>query len=82
MLLEWLLTPIFNFIAKGYELIRLNELNLPTWIDDTLNLVADAMMFFPIDVWVIVIANAVIWIVAQFTWAIFEWVYKKIPGID
>ena len=82
MILEWLLSPIFSLISKGYELIRLDKLQLPGWLGDTLNLIADAMMFFPVDVWVVVIANGVIWITVQFGWAIFEWVYKKIPGVD
>ena len=82
MILEWLLAPIFNFIASGYEMIRLDKLNLPGWLGDTLNLIADAMMFFPIDVWVIVIANVVLWLSLQFAWAIFEWIYKKIPGVN
>lgn len=82
MIVEFFLGPIFALLAKGFEMIRLDKINLPGWLGDFMDLVANAMMFFPIDVWVIVIANVVLWISIQFAWAVFEWVYKKIPGIN
>lgn len=82
MILELLLTPILSIVDWAFGWININQLNLPTWIDDTLNLVAKAMMFFPTDVWVIVIANVAFWMTIQFTWAIIEWIYKKIPGVS
>lgn len=82
MLIEMLLGPIFRILEKGFEMIRLDSIDLPGWLGDFMELVANAMMFFPIDVWVIVIANVVFWLTIQFTWAVIEWIYKKIPGIN
>lgn len=82
MLIELLLSPIFAILEKGFEMIRLDAIQLPGWLGDFMDLIANAMMFFPIDVWVIIIANVVLWIGIQFAWAVFEWIYKKIPGVN
>lgn len=38
--------------------------------------------FFPKTLFVIVIGNVGIWMAVQFGWAIVEWIYKKVPGVD
>jgi hypothetical protein len=37
---------------------------------------------FPRWLFNLIIANALFWKGAQLTWAIVEWVYKKIPGVN
>lgn len=82
MIVELFLTPIFSLLKGFFAFINNEGLDLPTWIDDTLKLIAKGMMFFPVDVYVIVIANIALWLTIQFGWAIIEWLYKKIPGIN
>ena len=82
MIIEAILSPIFKLIEYLFGLIRIGEIKLPGWFGDTMGLIADAMMFFPVDVWVAVLANVGFWLTLQFTWAIIEWVYKKIPGVS
>lgn len=82
MIIEALFSPIFALIESIFALIRIGEIKLPGWMGDTMGLIADAMMFFPVDVWVVVLANVGFWLLIQFGWAIIEWVYKKIPGVN
>ena len=56
--------------------------SLPSWISDTITFVGYGLQVFPQDVWVLVLINVLFWIVALISWAIVEWVYKKVPGID
>lgn len=81
MILELLLNPLFNLI-KGLISLLPQFFQLPNWIADTISLIIKAMQVFPSDVWAIVIGNILFWIVVHFTWAIIEWVYKKIPGVN
>lgn len=82
MILMLFLTPVFIVVSKVFDVVDFSNLDLPFWIDDTLALLQKAMMFFPVDVYVIVIANIALWLTIQFAWAIIEWIYRKIPGIN
>lgn len=81
MIIELVVTPIFLFIEFVISMLP-DAMELPGWLQDTANLIGKAMLFFPPDVWMIVIANIIFWHVALIAWAIIEWLYKKIPTID
>lgn len=81
MIIELLCTPIFFLIDSLISLIPV-QTSLPGWIGDTADMLSKALLFFPVDVWVIVLGNIVFWHVALIAWAIVEWIYRKIPGID
>lgn len=38
--------------------------------------------FFPLDVLSTVVTGFSLWYTVLLTWAIIEWIYKKIPGVD
>ena len=77
------LTPMFLLVGKIFDVADLDKLkDLPFGMGDTINLLSKAFMFFPIDVWIVVIMNITMWLSLQFAWAIIEWIYKKIPGIN
>lgn len=82
MLIEILLLPVIWLVDWGFSLINKLDISLPSWLGDTLSLISKALMFFPTDVYVVVIANIVFWLTLQLTWGIIEWIYKKIPGIN
>lgn len=65
---------IINLVPSG--------LTLPDWFFAFANLIQKALFFFPIDVFTTVISVVISCYGAQFVWAIIEWVYKKIPGIN
>lgn len=81
MFLELLLNPIF-LLLEGLLSFLPDSFNMPGWISDAVSLINKALIFFPSDVWGVVVGSVVFWIGFQMTWAIIEWLYKKIPGVD
>lgn len=83
MITVMLLSPLFFIVRNIFNAIDLDKLvDLPFGIGDTINLMSKALMFFPLDVWVVVLMNITAWLSIQFAWAIIEWIYRKIPGIN
>lgn len=82
MIIEFLLYPIVKIVEWAFSFINAKEIELPGWLGDTLSLISKAMMFFPVDVWVVVLTSVAFWLSIQFTWAVIEWVYRKIPGVN
>lgn len=81
MIIQALLLPIFNLIRLIINSIP-GMPHIPNWFNSTLYYLNISLMFFPLDVWLVTISNIFFWIIAQFTWAIIEWIYKKIPGVS
>ncbi len=65
---------IISFLPSG--------LTLPDWTIAFINLLQKALFFFPPDVFTTTISVIVMCLGSNFVWAIVEWVYKKIPGIN
>jgi len=55
---------------------------MPSFLSNTIDLLKIPLSIFPLDLWIAIITNLSVWFVAQNGWAIVEWVYKKIPGVD
>jgi len=81
MIVELLLRPLFLLINSLISLLP-RGISLPAWSSDAIAVLSSAMFFFPLDVWIVFIANVSFWLSAQFGWAVIEWVYKKIPGVS
>lgn len=81
MIIELLCTPVFLLIKGLIQLIPV-AFQIPNWLADLISLLIKGMQFFPPDVWAIAIGNIIFWLLLQFIWAIIEWVYKKIPGVN
>lgn len=82
MIVEYLLDIIFGLVYFCMESLPNGAFSLPDWIVSALSLITKGLGIFPIDVWIIVLSNGLFWLTVQFTWAIIEWIYKKIPGVD
>ena len=81
MLIELFFNPIFILINKLVGLIPV----LPetgSWVGQTASMLAKPLSIFPTDIWVAIFVNVIAWLAIDFVWAIIEWAYKKIPGID
>jgi len=76
-----LLTPLF-LLLRGIIVLMPSAFTMPLWAMNMLDLLFKALFFFPPDVWTTVMANVMFWLNVQFGWAVIEWVYKKIPGVD
>lgn len=82
MVTAGLLSIIFSAVYGICYLMPSAAYSLPSWSVSALKVISTGLKIFPSDVWMICIANGVFWIGLQFTWAIIEWIYKKIPGVD
>ena len=82
MILELMFAPIFLVISGFIALIPDGVISLPNWLISFISVVKTGLSIFPPHVFTIVIANIAFWLVAHMTWAIIEWLYKKIPGVD
>ena len=81
MIIQALLSPVFailksliNFIPMGFD--------VPGWFTSFIAMVQKLLFFFPQDVFIVILAYGIFKSGALITWAIIEWVYKKIPGVD
>ena len=81
MIIELVTSPMFLLIDSIIALIP-EGLVLPNYISQTLDLLKYPLSIFPVDLWVVIISNVTFWYGAQMSWAIIEWVYKKIPMIS
>lgn len=81
MIIELLLTPIF-FIVNGLISLLPKMGELPSWVNDFLNVVSTGLTIFPIDVWIFAIGSIVFWRFGLIAWSVVEWLYKKIPGVS
>ena len=73
---------MFDVVSYLIGLLPEIDFELPGWADETLALLSKALMVFPADVWIAIIFSVGFWTSIHFSWAIIEWLYKKIPGVD
>lgn len=45
-------------------------------------ILAYGLYFFPLDLWLFIIAHGIMFTGASLAYAVAEWVWKKIPGVD
>lgn len=81
MIFQAIFDAIYDFLLTVVALLPVVG-DLPGWIDNTYNVLSWGLMFFPKDVFYALIGSFVFWMAAHFAWAIIEWIYKKIPGVD
>lgn len=81
MILELICTPLF-LLLRGIILLMPTAFTIPDWGISFIALIQKALFFFPGDVWFMVVGNIVFWLLSQIVWAIIEWGYKKIPGVN
>lgn len=81
MIFEALLSPIFLLIELLVPFMP-TAFELPDWGIACIQLLEKGLSLFPADVWWTCIGNVAFWMYVQLTWAIIEWIYKKIPGIS
>jgi len=85
MILELILTPLFflfytilNWLPNFSDHNHLYGFDISWFID----LLAIGFYIFPFSLFVIIMGNVLFWLTLQMGWAIIEWAYKKIPGVN
>jgi len=81
MIIELLCTPLFLLLNLIISLLP-EGFVIPSYITNTIEILKYPLSIFPIDLWILIISNVSFWYIAQVAWAIIEWVYKKIPGLN
>lgn len=80
MIVELLTIPFIAVVEFMISLIP-EGFVLPSYISYTLDILKYPLSIFPIDLWVLIISNVSFWYMVQVSWAVVEWIYKKIPTI-
>ena len=85
MIIEYLLTPIF-WLLDGILTLLPDFSYLDSLYDYDVSgfiyLLAYGFFIFPFSLFMTFIGNILFWLALQMGWAIIEWVYKKIPGVN
>ena len=83
MILETTFNLLLGFIKTFIDMINLSPaVSLPDWGVHFTTMFLKCLAFFPFDVWSILISNIMLWITIHFVWAVIEWIYIKIPGVN
>lgn len=82
MIVELLFNMIFGIVDIVIGLIPSIVLDTVGGASSMVTLLSYGLYFFPLDLWLVIIANIIVWLGVQGGWVVIEWCYKKIPGVD
>ena len=82
MLIELMLAPLWGLVGLVISLIPSLNCTNGTILQGFFDFLRIGLYFTGSIPFVLVLTNVLLWITVQIGWAIIEWIYKKIPGID
>lgn len=82
MITETIITVLFGVAEFIVGLLPSINLTVSDSGGGLSTLLGYGLYFFPADVWLVFVGNAVLVIGVSLTYVVIEWVYKKIPGVD
>jgi hypothetical protein len=85
MLFEILMMPfwlLLNFIIDMIPSLSYSFNMNPEAFRLFLKNLSYGLYFFDSTLFALIIGNIVFWLTVQFTWAIIEWIYIKLPGVN
>ena len=84
MIIALLLRPIFALLRFAVNQIPMLDIDVGSGVtlSALFEIMGVAFYVFPASLFFIFIGNVVFWMSAHMAWAVVEWVYKKIPGIN
>ena len=82
MITEAILTFFLNLIIFVVGLIPDNTFSFVLKNDTAAEVLGYALYFFPRDLWLFILGDIVFLMGFTSVYAIVEWVWKKIPGVD
>lgn len=80
MLIQLMMAPLLGLINFIISLLPVLS-TVPRGFGALLNIIGYGCGIIGTDFFFAVIGNIVFWLNVHLTWALIEWVYKKIPGI-
>lgn len=81
MILEVIITIFYGIVLLLITLLPSNVVEKVTMVQPP-EMISWAACFFPMDALFLAIGMFLTWYGILMTWAIIEWVYKKIPGVN
>lgn len=81
MLIELLLEGAMFLLLSFFQTLGIT-ISFPMWFVHLVDLLRFPLSLFPADVWIFLLSYISLWSFIHLTWAIFEWIYKKIPGVS
>lgn len=81
-LISLCLSPISFIVSKLFSLIPAFASVSATSLMPIVNVLKYAFVFVSPSVFHTFIFSIVSWYMARLGWAVFEWIYKKIPGVS
>lgn len=82
MIIEGLFGLIFVFVDFIMDLIPSFDFTSLDHVSASVMLLANGLVLFPLDLWIVVFTNIVFWLSTSVLWSVVEWCYKKVPGVD
>lgn len=81
MLIQLMMYPFWLFITFLIGLIPVIE-SFPSGFGAVTNIIGYGCAIIGTDFFLAILGNIIFWLTVQMTWAIIEWIYKKIPGVE
>lgn len=83
MIIQFIMIALTGFLVKIIGSISFDGITTDlSGVSTLADIIGKGFVFFPSWLWGVCIANIVAWKGLHFAWAIIEWVYKKVPGVD
>ena len=73
MIIEGLFGLIFGFVEFIMGLIPSFDLTALDHVSASVMLLANGLVLFPVDLWLVISANIVFWLSTSVLWAVIEW---------
>ena len=81
MIFEIVFDFMFNCLTAFLDTITIG-FTIPPWLGNFTNLLLKGLAFFPFEVWSVILADGFLMMGVHFAWAVIEWIYIKIPGVN
>lgn len=82
MIFEVVLDFVFSAVVFLINLMPTLPSFVSNGIDFFIKILSSSFYFFDAKAFNFLITTAISFYAVQFVWAIIEWIYKKIPGVD
>lgn len=81
MLIQLMMAPLWALVYLLINLFPVIE-SFPTSFGAVTNIIGYGCAIVGTDFFLAILGNVIFWLTVQLTWAIVEWIYKKVPGVN
>lgn len=81
MLIQMMMVPMWFLINSLIGMIPVIE-SIPSGYGAVTNIIGYGCAIVGTDFFLAILGNIIFWLVLQLSWALIEWIYKKVPGVN